>query len=380
MLYYKGFKIRIYPTKEQVDVIWKHVHASRFIWNYMLSTQEEIYKNGGKFLNAYGMNYLLKPLREMEEYSWLKEISYKTLQRTCSDLATAYIRFFDGKGHPKYKSRKKAKPSFPVRCEETYFKNGLLHVEKIGKIKYKTDYIFPNGRLHCFKDVRLAYNMGKYYISFVMECENQAPSLTDNSMGIDLGIKELAVVAYGDKRYVFHNINKSKKIREIHRRIKYTKRNISRKYEAGKQGEHKYIKTSNIIREEEKLRRLYERETNIKLNYMHQITHLLVSMLPHRVVMEDLNIAGLIKNRHLSNAFQNQALYKFINQMRYKCEWNGIEFVQADRFFPSSKTCSCCGFIKKDLKLIDRTFICPECGLVIDRDYNAAINLSKYTV
>ena len=380
MLYYKGFKVRIYPTKDQIDIIWKHVHASRFIWNYMLSNQEEIYNSGGKFLNAYGMNYLLKPLREKEEYSWLKEVSYKTLQRTCSDLATAYIRFFNGKGHPRFKSRKKAKMSFPVRCEGTCFKNGLLHVEKIGNIKYKTDLSFPSGRSNCFKNVRLTYSRGKYYISFVMECESQAQQLTNNSMGIDLGIKELAVVACGDRQYVFHNINKSKKMREIRRRIKYTMRNISRKYEANKQGEHKFIKTNNITREEEKLRRLYAKETNIRLNYMHQITHLLVSMLPYRVVMEDLNITGLMKNRHLSNAFQNQALYKFINQMRYKCEWNGIEFIQANRFFPSSKTCSCCGAIKKELKLSERTFVCPECGFVIDRDYNAAINLSKYTI
>lgn len=295
-------------------------------------------------------------------------------------LLLRILGFSMGRGIQSLRAVKKSKTSFPVRCEDTYFKKGKIHIEKIGNIKYKTDFHFSDGKLKCFKNVRLTYSLGKYYISFVMECESQAQLLTNNAMGIDLGIKELAVVACGDSQYVFHNINKSKKMREIRRRIKYTMRNISRKYEANKQSGHKFIKTNNIIREEEKLRRLYARETNIRLNYMHQITHLLVSMLPYRVVMENLNITGLMKNRHLSNAFQNQALYKFINQMRYKCEWNGIEFIQADRFFPSSKTCSRCGAIKNELKLSERTFVCPECGFAIDRDYNAAINLSKYTV
>lgn len=156
-------------------------------------------------------------------------------------------------------------------------------------------------------------------------------------------------------------------------------RAVSRKYENNKAG-NRFVKTNNIMKEEAKLRKLYARITNIRTNYIHQVTHTLVSKLPARVVMEDLNIRGMMKNWHLSKAIQEQCLGEFLRQVRYKCEWNGIEFIQADRFYPSSKTCSCCGEIKSDLKLSDRTYVCKSCGLVIDRDYNAAINLSRYAV
>ena len=166
-------------------------------------------------------------------------------------------------------------------------------------------------------------------------------------------------------------------MRELTKRIERLQRSISRKYEANRIG-NRFVKTNNIVRAEERLRKLQARKANIRQNYLHQTTHQLVSMLPYRVVMEDLNVSGMMKNRHLSKAIAEQGFYEFIRQMRYKCEWNGIEFVQADRFYPSSKTCSCCGCIKKNLKLSDRTFICDDCGVVIDRDYNAAINLSRY--
>ena len=166
-------------------------------------------------------------------------------------------------------------------------------------------------------------------------------------------------------------------MRELNKKTKRTQRAISRKYEANRKGKA-YIKTKNIEKLETRLRNLHQRIANIRSNYIHQTTHTLVSMLPKRVVMEDLNISGMMKSKHLSKAIQEQCFYEFIRQMRYKSEWNGIEFVQADRFYPSSKTCSCCGSIKHDLKLKDRTYTCPECGVVIDRDLNAAINLSRY--
>ena len=198
-------------------------------------------------------------------------------------------------------------------------------------------------------------------------------------MGIDLGIKELAVVAFGNEKYVYHNINKTKKVREIKKRIKHIQKSISRKYKESKKKNGKYITTSNIEKEKKKLRRLHRKVANIRNNYIHQTTHSLVSLMPCRVVMEDLNVLGMMKNRHLSKAIQEQCFYEFIRQMEYKCSWNGIEFEQAYRFYPSSKTCSNCGAIKEDLKLSDRTYVCSECGFMIDRDFNAAINLMKYT-
>ncbi len=375
----EGFKIRVYPTKEQENLIWKHIGACRFIWNYMLALQEERYKSGEKHLSAFGMSYLLTPLKQQEKYAWLYEVSNTSIQRTCSDLAEAYQRFFkNGSGHPRFKSRKRSKPAYPVRSDAMYFSDHYAQIQKLGKVRYKSDFQFPEGRGHKFSNVRLSFVNGKYMLSFGMECENQAPVLNDFSMGIDLGIKELAVVACGDKQIIFHNINKSRQIRQLKQRIRCLQRGISRKYEASRKRTGRYEKTKNILRQEDQLRKLHARLTGIRNNYLHQTTHTLVSTLPRRVVMEDLNVFGMMKNKHLSKAIAEQCFYEFIRQMKYKCEWNGIPFLQVPRFYPSSKTCSRCGALKKDLKLSVRTYTCSHCGLSVDRDYNAAINLMRY--
>lgn len=374
----KGIKIRLYPTNAQEELMWKHVHASRFIYNYMLALQNERYENGEKHLYAFDMNKLLTPLKKQEEFAWLNEVASAMLKRSCADLNDSFSMFFKKQSrHPKFKSRKKAKSNFPTRSERLYFKDGCANIEKVGKVKYKTDYVLPQGRGFKYSDARVSFKNGKWMLSFGIECESQAQELNDYSMGIDLGVKDLAVVPYGDDSLVFHNINKSKTVRTLKRNIKLLQRRISRKYEQNKQG-NKFVKTRNIERCEEKLRKMYARLSNIRNNYIHQTTHKLVSLLPKRVVMEGLNVRGMMKNRHLSKAIQEQCFYEFIRQMKYKCEWNGIEFVQVDRFYPSSKTCSCCGNVKKDLKLSDRTYVCNECGFTIDRDLNAAINLMRY--
>ena len=377
----KGFKIRIYPTREQEQLIWQHIGACRFIWNYMLDLQQRRRELGEKHLSRFDMINLLPPLKQIEEYAWLKDVSSASLQRTCSMLAVSYDSFFKKRsGFPRYKSRKRSKPSFPVSSDSVafYFTDTGVHVPKLGRVKCKSDFEFPQGAWHKFCNPSISYVNGKYMLSFSMDCENQAPVLTDRVMGIDLGVKELAVIACDNKQIVFHNINKSKKVRELKRKLKHTQRTLSRKYEASKKRTGTYEKTRNIEREEAKARRLYARLANIRHNYLHQTTAKLISMLPQRVTMEDLNVRGMMKNKHLSKAVAEQCFNEFIRQMQYKCEWNGIEFVQVPRFYPSSKTCSCCGVVKHDLKLSDRTYVCPECGLIIDRDYNAAINLMRY--
>lgn len=374
----KSFKIRIYPTKAQEDLIWKHIGSCRYIWNWMLAKQQELYAVGEKHLSAFGMMKLLTPLKSDGDHEWLYDVSNASLKIVCRDLQQAYDKFFKKvSGYPKFKSRKRIKPSYPVR-QNIWFSGNIVTIERLGKVKFKTDFTFPDGTGHKFSNPRITNRNGKWILSFGMECENQTPHLTDISMGIDLGIKDLAI-AECNGQIVFHNINKSKKMKELCKKQKHLQRSIARKYEANKQGK-KYIKTKNIERLENKLRKLYCHISNIRQNYIHQCTHALVSLLPSRVVMEDLNITGMMKNRHLARAIQEQCLYEFIRQMRYKCEWNSIEFIQADRFYPSSKTCSCCGNIKRDLKLSDRIYKCDICGLKIDRDYNAAINLSKYTI
>ena len=375
----KSYKIRLYPTKEQEAKMWQHIGACRYIWNWMLAKQEELYEAGEKHLSGFDMMSLLKPLKNDGEHEWLYEVSSKSLQTVCRDLDDAYKRFFKKQnGFPKFKSRKRSKPNFSVRHDHLYFADDRrANIEKIGKVKYETDFDMPLGRGCKFTNPRISNVNGKWMLSFGMECENQATALNDDAMGIDVGIKETMVVAYGDKSVVFHNINKSKKVRGIKRRMRHLQRSISRKYEANKQG-NAFVKTNNIARSEDKLRRMYERLTGIRKNYIHQCTHELVSLLPKRVVMEDLNVAGMMKNKHLAKAIQEQNFAEIIRQMQYKCEWLGIPFVQVGRFYPSSKTCSHCGCIHKGLKLKDRTFVCPECGFTIDRDYNAALNLMRY--
>lgn len=376
----KSFKIRIFPTKEQEQLMWKHIGACRYVYNLMLEKQNERFTNGEKRYSGYDMINLLTFVKKEEKYLWLADVSNCSLQRVCMDLDNAYKFFFMGFNRkPKFKSRKRSKMKYPVRCDRFYILDKqYVQIEKIGKVKYKSDFTFFYGKAYNkYKDVRISNVNGKWILSFGMECENQAPVLTDEPMGIDLGIKETMVVAYGNESIIFHNINKSKKVRELKKRIRNLQRVISRKYEANRAGK-KYIKTNNIIKLENKLRKLHTRLNGIRHDYIHQCTHKLISLLPCRVVMEDLNVMGMMKNRHLSKAIQEQCFYEIIRQMKYKCEWNGIPFIQADRFYPSSKTCSCCGAINKRLTLSDRTFICPECGFTIDRDYQAALNLMRY--
>jgi len=377
----RSFKIRIYPTKEQEQKMWEHIGACRFLWNWMIDRQHERYAQNEKHLSAFDMIRLITPLKNDGVNGWLYDISNATLQTVCRDLSKAYELFFRKVArYPKYKTKKKTRSSFPARADALFFVDDkLVNIEKVGHVRYKTDFNFPIGKkVTKFTNPRVKYVLGKWMLCFGTECENQAPcELSNKRMGIDLGVKELAVVAFEDESYVFHNINKSKKMRELEKEIKRVSRRISRKYEANKVGDV-YIKTNNIKREEDKLRKLYMKQSNIRQNHIHQITHLLVSRLPCKVVMEDLNVVGLMKNRHISKRVQEQCFFEFRRQMEYKCEWYGIEIVFANRFFPSSKTCSGCGTVKHDLKLKDREYQCPHCGLIIDRDYNAAINLMKY--
>lgn len=375
----KSYKIRLYPTKEQETLMWKHIGACRYIWNYMLAYQQEQYANGEKHLSAFDMIKLLTPLKKDGEHEWLCEVSNASLGVVCRDLDKAYKGFFKKIARfPKFKSRKRSKKTYPVKDDRIYFINSkLMHIEKVGKIKYKTDFDLPQGRGHKFTNPRISNVNGKWMLSFGMECENQAPVLTDISMGIDLGVKDLAIAEFNGTKITYRNINKTSKMKRLEKQRRHLERSISRKYEQNRRG-NTFVKTNNIMRSEERLKKMYARMTNIRTNYIHQTTHDLVSLLPKRVVMEDLNVTGMMKNRHLSKAIQEQCFAEFIRQMQYKCEWNGIEFVQVGRFYPSSKTCSCCGAIKHDLRLRDRVYVCAECGAEIDRDYNAAINLSRY--
>jgi len=217
---------------------------------------------------------------------------------------------------------------------------------------------------------------GKYYVSVLCDVidRNDYSNYTNEGIGIDLGVKDLAIVSNIDKPY--KNINKSKIIRQLKKKLKRIQRQVSRKYEMNKDGK-KFIKTKNIIKLESKIRHIYQQLTNIRLNYIHNITNNLVKNKPEYIVIEDLNVKGMMKNKHLAKAVQEQCFYEFRKQLTYKCLWNNIELRIVDRFYPSSKLCSECGRIKKDLKLSDRIYVCNECGIEIDRDKNASINLKN---
>lgn len=380
----KSFKIRLYPTKDQEQLIWKHIGCCRYIWNYMLALQQQRYENSEKHLSAFDMINQLKPLKADGEHGWLYDVANTSLVTTCRDLDKAYKEFFHKtRGYPKFKSRKRDKPSFPVRHGYSiYFADDrFVQIEKLGRVRYRTDFEFAYGRnVLNFLNPRISNKNGKWLLTFGLECENQVSELTNEPLGIDLGVKDLAIAAYNGQHMVFHNINKSKRMRDLSKKERHLQRSISRKYEASRKRTGRYEKTKNIIREEALLSRICARKANIRHNYIHQITHTLASLLPARVVMEDLNVQGMMKNRHLSKAIQEQNFYEFMRQMEYKCAWRGIPFGKVPRFYPSSKTCSACGCVKKDLRLSERIFVCPECGCTIDRDYNAALNLSRYEI
>ena len=317
----KSYKIRIYPTKEQEKLIWQHIGACRFVYNYFLAWEQKQYEAGEKYCGRFGFD--LTKLKQQEEYKWLYNVSNKSLQRTLSDLNDAYQNFFKKRGkHPKFKSKKHSKNVYPVSSGiKFYVKDDTFHIEKLGKVKFKTDLNLPRNKETKFRNVRLSYNKAtnKYFVSFGLEYENQVQELNDYNVGIDLGVKDLAIISYGGNSKVYHNINKSKKMKELTKRLKHLQRAISRKYEANKVG-NKYIKTNNILKAEKDLLKLHNKISNIRDNYIHQTTHEIISLRPKQVIMEDLNVRGMMKNRHLSRAIAEQNFAKFIAYMKYKCD------------------------------------------------------------
>lgn len=376
----KGFKIRIFPTPEQENHIQQHIDCCRATWNMLLGYNINYFTDCKKSLYLYDLSKILTQMKHTEDYKWMNKVSAQSLQKICKDLSDTLREYTTGKARlPRFKSKKFSKQAYPV-SPRLSFSSTYVQIEKLGKVKYQTNLYLPLGKGNKFMNPRISKQGKKWILSLSMECENQAYQLIDTTMGIDLGIKELAVVSFGDSKLVFHNINKTPRVKRLESKLKHLQRTVSRKYEVGNKlhPDNKYLKTGAIKRYEELTCNIYRKLSNIRKNYLHQTTHMLVSKLPRVVGMETLNVIGMMKNRHLANRIQKQGFYEFYRQMQYKCKERGIILVQADRFYPSSKTCSHCGHIKKDLKLSDRTYRCPKCGMELDRDYNAAINLAHY--
>ena len=367
-------KVRLYPTKEQEQKLWQSVGTTRFIYNYTLTKQEENYRNGGKFISDGIIRKELTQLKK-SELIWLNEVSNNVAKQAVKDACNAYKRFFKGLAKkPKFKSKKKSKPSFYNDTSKLKVKEKKVLIEKVGWIK--TNEQIP--RDVKYNNPRITYDNKYWYLSVGVEVNKKQEELTDISLGIDLGLKDLAVCSDGK---VFKNINKTKEVKKLEKRLKQKQRQISRKYELNKimkGGSCQFIKTKNIEKLEETTKLIHRKLVNIRNNHLHQVTTSIVKTKPYRIVIEDLNVIGMMKNKHLSDSVRKQCFHKFRQYITYKSKLNGIELVIADRFYPSSKTCSRCNSIKRDLKLKDRIYRCPHCGAVIDRDLNAAINLSVY--
>ena len=371
----KSIKIRLSPTKEQEELMFQSVGIARFAYNWGLSKWEEMYKEGIKPSKAKVRKEFNNSIRKNDDFKWLYNVSGQITAQAFADLEDAYKNFFDGLAQrPKFKNKKKSKKSFYVRYDAIKFSNNRVNIEKIGKVKYSSNYKIP--KLDKYTNPRCHFDGKYWYLTFGFEHgESQASLNEDLSIGIDLGISHLAIVNHLDKP--IKNINKSKEVRRLKKKLKRLQRQVSRKYEMNKKG-NQFVKTNNIIKLERQIKLVHRRLNNIRNNHIHQATSKIIKLNPYRVVMEDLNVSGMMKNKHLAEKIAEQKFYEFKRQMKYKCEFNKIEFFEADRWYPSSKACSCCKNIKKDLKLSDRTYICNECGLVIDRDKNASINLGNY--
>ncbi|WP_396276459.1 RNA-guided endonuclease InsQ/TnpB family protein [Haloimpatiens lingqiaonensis] len=371
----KAIKIRLKPTNEQEILMFKSVGCARFAYNWGLSKWEEMNKNGLKPSKAKVRSDFNNSIKKNKDYEWLNEVSAQVTQYAFEDLNSAYDNFFKGLSkHPRFKTKRHSKKSFYVRYDAIKFNHGKVNIEKIGKVKYKTNYSIPN--LPKYNNPRCYFDGRYWYLTLGFEHnENQVELNKDLSLGIDLGLMNLAIVNCLEKP--IKNINKSLRVRKLKKKLKRLQRKVSRKYEANRQ-ENKFIKTKNILKTERQIKLVHRKLNYIRLNHIHQATNKIVKLRPYRIVMEDLNISGMMKNKHLARAIQEQCFYEFIRQIKYKCEFNGIEFFMADRFYPSSKTCSSCGNIKENLKLKDRIYVCPKCGLKIDRDKNASINLGNY--
>jgi putative transposase len=387
----KTYKVMLLPNNKQRTKLFECAGVARWAYNWALATQQENYKNGGKFLNDNELRKRLTKLKQTEEYLWLSQYSNNITKQAIKDACQAYKNFFEGRTKfPKFKSKKRSKPSFYVDTEKIKITDTHVKLEKLTnskkKNKQKINWIklaekcrIPIGNNTKYSNPRVTFDGLNWWLSIgVEEVETKHQNYTEG-IGIDLGIKELAVVSNGQK---FKNINKTDKVRKSEKRLKRLQRRLSRKYELNKiqteGGEYRYRKTANIKKLECLVRKTYRRLKNIRHDYIHQITASLVKTKPEYVVMEDLNTKGILQNRRLAKAVQEQMFREFIRQMEYKCQRNSIRFILADRFYPSSKICSSCGNIKEQLSLSERKYRCNQCGLEIDRDINASINLKNY--
>ena len=372
-----SYKTEINPTQTQIQKINQTIGACRYVYNFYLVTQKERYEHGEKLQSAIDFSKWLNNdyLPRHKEFSWIKEVSSKSIKQSITNAYGAYQRFFKKQSKfPRFK--KKGKSDVKMYFVKTdakaiiYCERHRIKIPTLGWVRLKEKGYIPTTKSGLvIRSGTVSERAGRYYVSVLVDVPQQeVKKSTNQGIGIDLGVKELAVCS---NQQVFGNINKSKEVNRLEKKLRREQRSLSRMFENKKKGE---TTQKNIQKQKRKVQRIYYRLDNIRTDYINKAIVKIVKTKPSYIAIEDLNISGMIKNRHLSKAISQQKLYEFRTKLTNKCHQNNIELRIADRWFPSSKICNCCGNIKKDLKLSDRTYICT-CGYVADRDYNASLNL-----
>lgn len=379
----KSIKIQLIPNNKQNGRLFQYAGSARFAYNWALDKIKEYYEANKKFISESELRKSFTIFKKQKENKWLYSVSNDALKQSIRDAHEAYKKAIKKKvGFPKHKSRKKSKPSFYQDVFKIKFEFNRVKLEclagsarknrcKLNYIKLaEKDRIPINAKI---SNPRITFDGLHRRISVAIETTESKHIPKNDGIGIDLGLKNLMTCSDGN---VYSNINKSKQIKKIEKQKRRLQRSISRKYELNKKG-GSYCKTRNVIKAEEKLLKITQRLANIRHNYVLQAIKEIIGRDPRFICLENLNVSGMMKNRHLSKAIADANFYKIRTTLEYKAKRNNIELFLAERFFPSSKICSNCGVVKQDLKLSDRVYKC-NCGFEIDRDLNASINLKNY--
>ena len=373
----KSFKTEINPTLEQKVKINKTIGTCRYIYNLYLSHNKTLYDKGEKFMSGKSFSVWLNNeyIPNNPDKGWIKEVSSKSVKKSIEDGYIAFKRFFKNQsGFPKFKKKGKSDVKMyfvknnptDCRCERH-----RINIPTLGWVRLKEKGYIPTSKDGwVIKSGTVSIKAGRYYVSVLIEVPDT--EITNNSnegIGIDLGLKDFAIVSNGK---TYKNINKSARLKKLEKQLHREQRCLSRKYENLKKGG--VTQRANIQKQKLKVQKLHQKMENIRTDYINKTIAEIVKTKPSYITIEDLNVKGMMKNRHLSKAVASQKFYEFRTKLKNKCDENGIELRVVDRMYPSSKLCHCCGAIKKDLKLSDRIYKC-DCGYMADRDYNASLNL-----
>ena len=377
----KSFKTEINPTEEQKVKIRKTIGTCRYIYNFYLAHNKELHDNGEKFMSGKSFSVWLNNeyLPKNPDKLWIKEVSSKSVKRSIENGCVAFTRFFKHQSafpNFKKKGRSDVKMYFvknnpkDCRCERH-----RINIPSLGWVRMKEKGYVPTTKDgYVIKSGHVSIKADRYYVSVLIEIpNNKIANHSKEGIGIDLGLKDFAIVSNGK---TYKNINKSAKLKKLEKQLIREQRSLSRKYENLKKGES--TQRANIQKQKLKVQKLHHKIDNIRTDYINKTIAEIVKTKPSYITIEDLNVSGMVKNKHLSKAVASQKFYAFRTKLQAKCKERGIELRVVDRWYPSSKTCHCCGAIRKDLKLSDRIFRC-DCGYIEDRDFNAALNLRDAT-